>query len=93
MKFELKGFDVTYSRDKLMATVYKDEHKVMIVDFKEDTSIYNIVSGIAKLMVFSELLSEDDIKDTMEVCGIPMDNVREELRRMRESMERAFIVS
>ncbi len=93
MKFELKEFDVTYSKDKLVATVCKDEHKVMIINFNEDTNIFNIVSDVALMMVFAELLTEEDIEDVMEVCGIPMENAREELRGMRESMQRAYMAS
>ena len=93
MKFELNGYDVVFNRDKLMATVYKDEHKVMIVDFDENTSIYNIVGGVALMMAFDGLLSEEDIEDVMETCGIPMENAREELRLMRESKRRIHIAS
>ena len=83
MKFELNSYDVVFNRDKLMATVYKDERKVMIVDFDEDTSIYNIVGGVALMMAFDGLLSEEDIEDVIEICGIPMENAREELKLMR----------
>ena len=62
MKFELKGFDVTYSKEKHTAIVSKDENAVMGVDFDEDTDIFNIVAGVALMMAFDGLLSEEDIK-------------------------------
>lgn len=93
MKFEIKDYDVSYNKDNHDAIVYKDGHEVLMVGFHEDASIYSIVSGVAKFLVFAEFLSEDDIKDVMEICGIPMENAREELRRMRESKSRIHIAS
>ena len=65
----------------------------MGVDFDEDTDIFNIVAGVALMMVFDGLLTEEDIEDVMEACGIPMENAREELQRMRKSKRRIHIVS
>ena len=93
MKFELKGFDVTYSKEKHTAIVSKDENAVLGVDFDEDTDIFNIVAGVALMMVFDGLLTEEDIEDVMEACGIPMENAREELQRMRKSKHRIHIAS
>lgn len=93
MKFELKGFDVTYSKEKHTAIVSKDENAVMGVDFDEDTDIFNIVAGVALMMVFDGLLTEEDIEDVMEACGIPMENAREELQRMRKSKRKIHIAS
>lgn len=93
MKFELKGFDVTYSKEEHTATVSKDEYEVMMVAFDEDPDIFNIVGGVALMMVFDGLLTEEDIEDVMEACGIPMENVREELQRMRKSKRRIHIAS
>ena len=93
MKFELKGFDVTYSKEERTATVSKDEYKVMMVVFDEDQDIFNIVGGVALMMVFDGLLTEEDIDDVMEACGMPMENVREELQRMRKSKRRIHIAS
>ena len=39
MKFEIKGYDVTYNKDNLDAVVYKDGHEVLMVGFHKDASI------------------------------------------------------
>ena len=85
MRFEIKGYDVNYSKDNGNAMVSRDGEEVMGVHFEDRVGIYDVVGGVAICMVSDNLLSEDDIKDVMEACGIPMDNVRKEIKRLKEN--------
>lgn len=91
MKFELKGYDVTYDKEKSEAVVYKDDYKVMQVGFDAETGIYDIVGGVAVCMVHNKLLAEEDIEDVIDACGMSMDAVREVLQEMRASKRRIFL--
>lgn len=83
MKFEIKGYDVNYSKDNGTAMVSMDGEEVMGVHFEESAGLYDIVSGVAICMVSDSLLAEDDIKDLMKACGIPMENARAEIKRLK----------
>lgn len=83
MRFEIKGYDVNYSKDNGNAMVSRDGEEVMGVHFEDRAGLYDIVGGVAICMVSDNLLSEDDIKDVMEACGIPMENARAEIKRLR----------
>ena len=84
MKFEIKGYDVDYSKDNGTAMVSLDGEEVMGVHFEENAGLYDIVGGVAICMVSDSLLSEEDIEDVMEACGIPMDNARDEIKRLKK---------
>ncbi len=85
MQFEIKGYDVSYSKDSGNAMVSRDGEEVMGVHFEDRAGLYDIVGGVAICMVSDGLLSEDDIKDIMKACGIPMDNARKEIKRLKQA--------
>lgn len=85
MRFEIKDYDITFRKDDNSAIVSKDGEKVMCVDFDENAGLYDIVSGVAICMAGTRLLSEDDITDILDNCGISVEKAREYIQGFREA--------
>ena len=90
MTFELKGYDITYSRDDQMARIYNDGKSILEARFVGKMNIFEVVRTVAQFMVSKELLTEDDISDVLRLCE-PDD--REKRAGARRYGDRAVPVS
>ena len=79
MTFELKGYDITYSRDDQTARIYNDGKSILEARFVGKMNIFEVVRTVAQFMVSKELLTEDDISDVLRLCD--PDNGRAGARR------------
>ena len=68
MTFELKGYDITYSRDDQTARIYNDGKSILEARFVGKMNIFEVVRTVAQFMVSKELLTEDDISDVLRLC-------------------------
>ena len=68
MTFELKGYDVTYTRDDQTARIYNDGERVLEAKIVGKLNIFEVVRSVALYMVTSELLTEEDISDVLKLC-------------------------
>ena len=68
MTFELKGYDVTYTRDDQTARIYNDGERVLEAKIVGKLNIFEVVRSVALYMVTSELLTEEDIYDVLKLC-------------------------
>ena len=86
MKFELKGYDVTYNKEDQSASIYLDGKEVLWTRFNyAPGGIFQIIGGIAICMVQFELLKEEDIAEVMRICRLPMELVRNETNDFRKT--------
>jgi hypothetical protein len=68
MTFELKGYDITYSRDNQTARIYNDGKSILEARFVGKMNIFEVVRTVAQFMVSKELITEDDISDVLRLC-------------------------
>ena len=54
MTFELKGYDITYSRDDQIARIYNDGKSILEARFVGKMNIFEVVWTVAQFMVSKE---------------------------------------